>query len=67
MKNKLNILCLLLILIANISKSQPYYFTSNYKIIDSTSGNYLSDIYRINFNNAEVETLFTNYGRWDRF
>jgi hypothetical protein len=62
MKNKLNTLCLLIILIANISKAQPYYFTSNYKLIDSTSGNFLSDIYRINFNNAEVETLFTNHG-----
>jgi hypothetical protein len=59
--NKLNMLFFLL-LITNISKAQPYYYTSTYILTDSNSSNYSSDIYRINFHNAEVETLFTNYG-----
>ena len=75
MKN--NIYFIFIALLFNTSvNSQPYYYTSNYELVDSIFDNYSSTIYRINMSNpAVVETLMTNiewialpvsdeYGNW---
>lgn len=43
--------------------SQPFYYTSDYQLIDTVFDNYTSSIYRINLSNpAIVETLMTDIG-----
>lgn len=65
-KNKIYYL-LIALLFTSILNSQPYYYSSNRELIDSTS-NYISDIYRVNMNNPiEIETILTGLDGVVRF